>query len=426
MQTSINSPITNFFTMLRTLACSIRLSRRLSASPHALAALVFRMPAMSPTMTEGGIVGWKFKAGEEFAAGDVLLEVETDKATIDVEAQDDGIVWEILENDGASGVPVGKPIALLAEPGDDLASLEKPSLDAPEPAKEEPVAKEESAPKVSEPKKSEPVKASGDSVLVKANTNLKFFPSVELLLHKHGISDVDAYAKIPASGPQGRILVGDVMAYLGEIDESAVTKVAQYINNKLHLDLSNITIAAPKAKEEPKTEKAGEAEKSEKAEKPKPTNILTIEFTSELGEGVSKEKFKYAFERAVEGAKRQTYAARFPEYARSPSASSLSEQDIFDDLLAAPVTQDRFSVHDISYQFIGEVSHGAGPVDEFDELLGLTSGTSATFEAEGAVSAVVSFTVKFDEKLTDSKEFVEFFQDSLLSQIPAKQLIIHS
>lgn len=372
-------------------------------------------------------MGWKFKAGDEFAAGDVLLEVETDKATIDVEAQDDGVMWEILENDGASGVAVGKPIAFLAEPGDDLASLEKPKVEEPESAaKEEKPEKSEPEPAqrtagTPEPKKSEPVaQSSGDSVFVKANANLKFFPSVELLLHEHGISDLDAYEKIPASGPQGRILLGDVKAYLGEIDKSAVAKIAEYINSKLHLDLSNITIAAPKAKEEPKPEKAAEVEK------PKPTNILTIEFTSELGEGVSKEKFKYAFQRALEGAKRQTYASRFPQYARSPSASSLYEEDIFDDLLAAPVTQDRFSVHDISYQFIGDVSSFAAPVDSFDELLGVSSGSPVTFEAESPISAVVNFTVKFDEKLTDSKDFVEFFQDSLLSQIPAKQLIIHS
>ncbi len=51
---------------------------------------------MSPTMTEGGIASWKKSEGESFQAGDVLLEIETDKATIDVEAQDDGIVAKIL------------------------------------------------------------------------------------------------------------------------------------------------------------------------------------------------------------------------------------------------------------------------------------------------------------------------------------------
>lgn len=54
------------------------------------------MPAMSPTMTEGGIASWKKKEGESFSAGDVLVEIETDKATIDVEAQDDGVLAKII------------------------------------------------------------------------------------------------------------------------------------------------------------------------------------------------------------------------------------------------------------------------------------------------------------------------------------------
>ena len=56
----------------------------------------FAMPAMSPTMTEGGVAQWKKKEGESFSAGDVLIEIETDKATIDVEAQDDGIMAKII------------------------------------------------------------------------------------------------------------------------------------------------------------------------------------------------------------------------------------------------------------------------------------------------------------------------------------------
>ncbi|KAI7207136.1 hypothetical protein KC365_g16736, partial [Hortaea werneckii] len=59
------------------------------------AAQNFSMPALSPTMTEGNIANWKLKEGESFSAGDVLLEIETDKATMDVEAQDDGILVKV-------------------------------------------------------------------------------------------------------------------------------------------------------------------------------------------------------------------------------------------------------------------------------------------------------------------------------------------
>jgi pyruvate/2-oxoglutarate dehydrogenase complex dihydrolipoamide acyltransferase (E2) component len=90
------------------------------------------MPAMSPTMTEGGIANWKKAEGDTFVAGDVLLEIETDKATIDVEAQDDGIMGKILVQAGENKVPVGQVIAILAEEGDDISSIEVPTDLAPE------------------------------------------------------------------------------------------------------------------------------------------------------------------------------------------------------------------------------------------------------------------------------------------------------
>jgi pyruvate dehydrogenase E2 component (dihydrolipoamide acetyltransferase) len=71
-----------------------RLALRTSAPASALSK--FQMPAMSPTMTEGGIAQWKMKEGDTFTAGDVLVEIETDKATIDVEAQDDGVLAKII------------------------------------------------------------------------------------------------------------------------------------------------------------------------------------------------------------------------------------------------------------------------------------------------------------------------------------------
>jgi acetyl/propionyl-CoA carboxylase alpha subunit len=66
-----------------------------TSSQASLAAQSFNMPALSPTMTEGSIASWKIKEGDSFSAGDVLLEIETDKAQMDVEAQDDGILAKI-------------------------------------------------------------------------------------------------------------------------------------------------------------------------------------------------------------------------------------------------------------------------------------------------------------------------------------------
>lgn len=392
---------------------------------------VFKMPAMSPTMTEGGIVSWKFKAGDEFSAGDVLLEVETDKATIDVEAQDDGIMWEVLENDGASGVAVGKPIALLAEPGDDLSSLEKPSLEseAPKAASEEAPKQEakeqpKEQPKTQKEQKTQAKKSGSDtdadSVFVSANPNQKLMPSVELLLHQNNISADDAISKIPASGPNGRLLKGDVLAYVGDIKKDAVASIAKFIKSREHLDLSNIKLAEPKPKD---------ASKPETIEPEKPSNILTVEVTSEFPEDISKDKFKYAFEKSIKSAIRITYSHRFPQYSSSPSASSLVESDLFDDLLAPSVTKNRFEVYDVNYNFFGSVASpksSAAIADEFDEILGLStpSPSVSSVSDEGMHSVNVEFKIKFNESLTDSKAFVDYFEDSLLSQIPSRKLKI--
>ncbi|KAJ1677732.1 hypothetical protein EV182_005552, partial [Spiromyces aspiralis] len=91
-------------------------------------------------MTEGGIATWLKNEGESYAAGDVLLQIETDKAQMDVEAQDDGVLAKILKPGGTQGVAVGEPIAIIAEEGDDLSSIDLSGLAAtPEkPAKDEP------------------------------------------------------------------------------------------------------------------------------------------------------------------------------------------------------------------------------------------------------------------------------------------------
>src|SRR5277367_1469745 len=114
----------------------------------------FTMPAMSPTMTEGNIASWKVKEGDSFSTGDVLLEIETDKATMDVEAQDDGIMAKIFAPDGSKNVQVGTRIAVLADEGDDISSLEippddsKPASKPPENAKKaEEEAESKSAPR---------------------------------------------------------------------------------------------------------------------------------------------------------------------------------------------------------------------------------------------------------------------------------------
>src|SRR5437868_6596240 len=84
-----------------------------------------RMPALSPTMTEGNLTRWLKKEGDEVHSGDVIAEIETDKATMEYEAVDEGRIGKIIVPEGAQGIKVNQPIALLLEEGEDAAALEK-------------------------------------------------------------------------------------------------------------------------------------------------------------------------------------------------------------------------------------------------------------------------------------------------------------
>src|SRR3954469_13377298 len=82
------------------------------------------MPALSPTMTEGNLAKWLKSEGDAVKAGDVIAEIETDKATMEVEAVDEGTLGKILVPGGTEGVKVNEPIALLLEEGEDKSALE--------------------------------------------------------------------------------------------------------------------------------------------------------------------------------------------------------------------------------------------------------------------------------------------------------------
>ena len=85
-----------------------------------------RMPALSPTMEEGTLSRWLVKEGDTVQSGDVIAEIETDKATMEFEAADDGIVGRILVTDGTAGVAVNTPIALLLEEGEPVSAIQTP------------------------------------------------------------------------------------------------------------------------------------------------------------------------------------------------------------------------------------------------------------------------------------------------------------
>jgi pyruvate dehydrogenase E1 component beta subunit len=91
------------------------------------------MPALSPTMTEGKLAKWLKKEGDSVKSGDIIAEIETDKATMEFEAVDEGTIGKILVEEGTEGVAVNTPIAVLLEEGEDAASI-KPASAAPSPA----------------------------------------------------------------------------------------------------------------------------------------------------------------------------------------------------------------------------------------------------------------------------------------------------
>src|SRR3984893_15551973 len=89
------------------------------------------MPALSPTMTEGSVARWLKKEGDAVHAGDIIAEIETDKATMEYEAVDEGRLGKIIVPEGAQGIKVNQPIAVLLEEGEEPAVLDKFAATAP-------------------------------------------------------------------------------------------------------------------------------------------------------------------------------------------------------------------------------------------------------------------------------------------------------
>lgn len=212
-------------------------------------------------MTEGNIATWKVKEGENYSAGDVLLEIETDKATMDVEAQEDGIMMKIMAQDGAKAVQVGARIAVFAEAGDDIKTLEIPKDD--QQAQQSSADSASSAPKenAAPEKQAKPTpSASGET----HQQRYPLMPAVEHLVKQNSLSKEDV-SKIKPSGPSGRLLKGDVLAYLGSINAESPATISSLFERLSHLDLSNIKVAEKKV-----APAAAASSKDAKAPKPEP------------------------------------------------------------------------------------------------------------------------------------------------------------
>jgi len=156
------------------------------------------MPALSPTMTEGTLTRWLKKEGETIAAGDVIAEIETDKATMEVEAVDEGILGRILVADGTEGVQVNAPIGIMVEAGE--AVPDAPDAKAPQ-AVAAPAA--EATQPTAAPADAKAAPAAAD-----AGSRVFISPLAKRLAKETGIDT----ASLTGSGPNGRIIRADIEA----------------------------------------------------------------------------------------------------------------------------------------------------------------------------------------------------------------------
>src|SRR6516165_5357291 len=149
------------------------------------------MPALSPTMTEGTLSRWLKREGEQIRAGDVIAEIETDKATMEVEAVDEGVLGKILVADGTEGVKVNEPIAILVNQGEAVPAA------APAPLKPTPVAPKQEA-KVPEPPP-RPVPQSGNGHDAAVGERIFVSPLARRMAKQAGLD----LAALKGSGPNG-------------------------------------------------------------------------------------------------------------------------------------------------------------------------------------------------------------------------------
>lgn len=177
----------------------------LELPPH----LVLDMPALSPTMNQGNIVKWRKKEGDKIEVGDILCDIETDKATLEYESLEEGFLAKILAPEGSKDVAVGQPIAITVEDENDIEAVRTSSSGNN-------VVKEE--------------KSVHHDATTEGRTQTTGFnrisPAAKVLITEHGL---DA-SSIPASGPRGTLLKGDVLAALksgkGSTNSSSIRKAA--------------------------------------------------------------------------------------------------------------------------------------------------------------------------------------------------------
>ncbi|KAL1955237.1 hypothetical protein VTO42DRAFT_8896 [Malbranchea cinnamomea] len=190
-----------------------------SYPPHT----IISMPALSPTMTSGNIGAWQKKVGDTLTPGEVLVEIETDKAQMDFEFQEEGVLAKILKESGEKDVSVGSPIAVMVEEGTDVSPFESftledaggekpPAAPKAEPSKEaenvtaaapHPPVQEEAKPAAVEPD------TSGERLQPSLDREPSISPAAKALALEKGVP----INKVKGTGPGGRVTKEDIEKY---------------------------------------------------------------------------------------------------------------------------------------------------------------------------------------------------------------------
>ncbi len=185
------------------------------------------MPALSPTMEEGSLAKWTVKEGDTVSSGDVIAEIETDKATMEVEAVDEGVIGKILVEEGTENVKVNAPIAVLLEDGENAGDIDLSTLSAgtpsaasePEAPKTNGAASPSSAPAVAVA----PAQAPTTSAISSAG-RIAASPLAKRLAKQDGLD----LAAIKGTGPHGRVVKRDIEKALKEGAGKAGAPVAAF------------------------------------------------------------------------------------------------------------------------------------------------------------------------------------------------------
>lgn len=215
-----------------------------SYPPHT----VVSMPALSPTMTSGNIGQWQKKVGDAIVPGDVLVEIETDKAQMDFEFQEEGVLAKILKDSGSKDIAVGNPIAVMIEEGEDASAFENFTIEdaggqkAPEAPKEEASESKEAAPAASKPaptpaaEESEP---SGGKLQSALDREPNASPAAKRLALANGVK----ISSVKGTGSGGRITEEDIKKASSAASASAAAAPAAASYKDIEITSMRKTIA---------------------------------------------------------------------------------------------------------------------------------------------------------------------------------------